>query len=142
VFAEAGLAPDVYTVWWPRFERTAHGIIEWERARAAKVRARHAEIVAYPIEIGRTGVTLSGRADRIDILDDGTSEIIDYKTGSNPSVKQAHTLISPQLPLEAALLQRGAFEDLGPVSPGELTYVRLRANGEVVPYSILNSGKR
>lgn len=140
-FAEAELAADVYTVWWPRYERTVHGVLDWERARANRVRSRHPEIRAFPVEIGSSGVTLSGRADRIDILDDGTSEIIDYKTGSNPSVKQAHTLIAPQLPLEAALLQRGAFQDIGPVPPGKMTYVRLRANGEVVPDSILKSGK-
>ena len=139
-FAEADLPPDVRTVWWPRYEQTAQGVLEWERARAHKVRSRHAEIGAVPFEIATSGVTLSGRADRIDLLDDGTSEIIDYKTGSNPSVKQAHFLISPQLPLEAALLQRGAFVELGPVEPGKLTYVRLRPNGEVVADSVLKSG--
>jgi len=137
VFDEAQLPQDVRTVWWPRYEQTAVGVLAWERARNNRVRERHPEIAAWPINVGEREVTLSGRADRIDLLDDGTAEIIDYKTGSNPSPKQAHTLLSPQLPLEAALLQRGAFVDLGPIPPGKLTYVRLRANGEVVPESIL-----
>lgn len=139
VFAQAELANDVHTVWWPRFERTAQGVLDWERGRVENVRERHAEVLAMPTEIGRTGVTLSGRADRIDILADGTSDIIDYKTGTLPSIKQAHTLIAPQLPLEAALLQRSAFEGLGPVTPGDLTYVRLRPNGSVKADSILKT---
>lgn len=140
-FVEAALPLDVHTVWWPRFEATAHGILGWERGRAGKARARHAEVAAFPIEIGTSGVMLSGRADRIDILDDGTAEIIDYKTGSPPSTKQVHHMIAPQLPLEAALLWRGAFEGLGPVKPGDLTYVRLLSDGTVAPVSVLKSGR-
>lgn len=141
VFREAELPQDVHMVWWPRYVQTAQGILEWERARAGRVLSRYAEISAYPREIGSTGVTLSGRADRIDLLEDGSAEIIDYKTGSSPSVKQAYTLLSPQLALEAALLKQGAFGEIGQRSPGNLTYVRLRANGEVEAESILKPGK-
>ena len=137
LFAETKLPVDVETVWWPRFERTAHGIIGWERARAEGIAERHAEIRASAIEVGITGKLLSGRADRIDIRTDGRAEIIDYKTGSNPSKVQAHRLLAPQLALEAALLARGAFAELGQPQPAELCYVRLRANGSVEPESIL-----
>ncbi|SEB60371.1 DNA helicase/exodeoxyribonuclease V, subunit B [Nitratireductor aquibiodomus] len=137
LFAEAGLPQDVATVWWPRFERTAASVIEWERGRAEGIARRHAEIRASATEVAKLGLTLSGRADRIDIRADGSAEILDYKTGASPSRRQAHTLLSPQLALEAALLQRGAFADIGPAEPGDLAYVRLKANGEVVPESIL-----
>ncbi|WP_295811510.1 double-strand break repair protein AddB [uncultured Nitratireductor sp.] len=137
LFAEAGLPQDVAAVWWPRFERTAEAVIEWERGRAKGIARRHAEIRASAIEVARLGLTLSGRADRIDIRGDGSAEILDYKTGATPSRRQAHTLLSPQLALEAALLQRGAFADVGPAEPAELAYVRLKANGEVFPESIL-----
>lgn len=128
---------DVEAVWWPRFERTAASVIEWERGRAEGIAARHAEIRASAIEVAQLGLTLSGRADRIDMRQDGSADILDYKTGASPSRRQAHTLLSPQLALEAALLQRGAFADIGPAEPGELAYVRLRANGEVLQESIL-----
>ena len=137
LFAETKLPVDVEAVWWPRFERTAHGIIGWERGRAEAVAARHAEIRASAIEVGATGKLLSGRADRIDIRADGSAEIIDYKTGSTPSKVQAHRLLAPQLALEAALLARGAFVELGQAQPAELCYVRLKANGTVEPESIL-----
>ncbi|WP_048647198.1 double-strand break repair protein AddB [Nitratireductor soli] len=136
-FEETHLPADVEAVWWPRFERTAASVIEWERGRAEGIAARHAEIRASAIEVAQLGLTLSGRADRIDMRQDGSADILDYKTGASPSRRQAHTLLSPQLALEAALLQRGAFADIGPAEPGELAYVRLRANGEVLQESIL-----
>lgn len=137
LFAKSNLPADVETIWWPRFERTAHGVIEWERARAEGIIKRHAEIRANALEVGRTGKLLSGRADRVDMRRDGNADIIDYKTGSQPSKVQAHRLLAPQLPLEAALLSRGAFKELGTPSPGDLCYVRLKANGSVEPESIL-----
>ena len=87
--------------------------------------------------VGASGVTLSGYADRIDIRPAGMADILDYKTGFSPSKAQAHTLLSPQLALEGALLKRGAFRDLGPLQPADLAFIRLKANGEVIPESIL-----
>lgn len=139
-FTEAALPADIEAVWWPRFERTALEIIGWERQRAAGVVARHAEIRAAPLAVGATARTLSGFADRIDERADGTADILDYKTGSSPSKGQAHTLLAPQLALEAALLVRGAFRNLVGLAPGRLAYVRLRANGEVDEESILKHG--
>ena len=63
---------------------------------------RHAELRGE-LAVPDLGVTLSGEADRIDETADGGVEIIDFKTGTNPSAKQARTLLSPQLSLEAAI---------------------------------------
>lgn len=136
-FAEFDLPSDVAAVWWPRFEKLAAGIIEWEVARS-NVLVRYAEARAGATLVGETGVTLSGYADRIDRLPAGMADILDYKTGSSPSKVQAHTLLSPQLALEAALLKRGAFRDIGVHQPADLAYIRLKPNGEVVPESILS----
>lgn len=137
IFADAGLPPDVEAVWWPRFLAMSGEIVRWERENRAGVLARHAEIGAKKTEIGRTGVTLSGRADRIDERPQGFADILDYKTGSYPSKGQAYTLLSPQLALEAALLQRGAFAGLGKLTAAELAYVRLKPDGSVLEDSIL-----
>jgi ATP-dependent helicase/nuclease subunit B len=136
-FAEAGLPSDVEAVWWPRFMASVESILRWERRERAAVRQRLAEVRAEPFTVGDTGVTLSGYADRIDLLPQGRADILDFKTGSSPSRAQAHTLIAPQLALEAALLMRGAFTGLGPLTPDQLAYVRLKANGEVKEESIL-----
>jgi ATP-dependent helicase/nuclease subunit B len=127
-------------VWWPRFRRTARQFIDWERKREAEIAAIHAEIRARPTEVEATGVTLRGFADRIDVRADGLADIIDYKTGASPSKRQAHTLLSPQLALEGALLKRGAFEEIAVEDTHDLLYVRLKANGFVDPESILKHG--
>ncbi|TIP12414.1 double-strand break repair protein AddB [Mesorhizobium sp.] len=141
-FAEAALPPDVEAVWWPRFEKLAAGIIEWERGRAFAVTMRHAEERAEKTGVGQSGVTLSGYADRVDLLAGGMADILDYKTGSSPSKAQAHTLLSPQLALEGALLRRGAFKGLGAREPSQLAFVRLKPNGEVFEESILEYNRK
>ena len=102
-----------------------------------QVKTRHAEANATETPVGLSGATLCGRADRIDLLPAGMADILDYKTGSSPSKAQAHTLLSPQLALEGALLQRGAFADIGKAQLADLVFIRLKANGEVLPESIL-----
>ncbi|MER9327768.1 double-strand break repair protein AddB [Mesorhizobium sp. M0488] len=141
-FAEAALPADVEAVWWPRFEKLAANIIEWERTRAAAVVRRHAEERAGKTVVGQSGVTLSGYADRVDLLAGGMADILDYKTGSSPSKAQAHTLLAPQLALEGALLRRGAFKDLGAREPSQLAFVRLKPNGEVFEESILEHNRQ
>lgn len=141
-FAEAALPADVEAVWWPRFEKLATRIIDWERGRAAAVARRHAEARADKTVVGQSGVTLSGYADRVDLLAGGMADILDYKTGSSPSKAQAHTLLAPQLALEGALLRRGAFKGLGAREPSQLAFVRLKPNGEVFEESILEYNRK
>ena len=52
---------------------------------------------------------LTGRADRIELLGDGGLVILDYKTGTIPARTQIAAGLAPQLPLEAAMAQAGAF---------------------------------
>jgi ATP-dependent helicase/nuclease subunit B len=51
--------------------------------------------------------------------------VLDFKTGRAPSPKEIETGFAPQLTLTAALLMGGGFEDLGPIAPGDLVYLRL-----------------
>lgn len=142
-FDEEELPPDVDAVWWPRFAALAPEIVEWERAyRPVDAAARLAEAKADKVPVGATGVTLSGRADRIDLRPSGLADILDFKTGSYPSKRQAHMLVAPQLSLEGALLKRGAFAEAGPRRPAELAYVRLKASGEVLEDSILTYNRQ
>ncbi len=135
-FDEAALPDDVEAIWWPRFIAMADEIIAWEASRDGIIE-KASEAAARPIEIGASGVTLSGRADRIDVHPGQLADILDYKTGSNPSKRQAHRLVAPQLALEGALLKRGAFSELGALTPADLAYVRLRPKGLVEQESIL-----
>lgn len=136
-FADADLPDDIAAVWWPRFLAMAGNLVAWERGRGHDTLSRHSEVRAEPMPVAATGVTLSGYADRVDLLTGGFADILDYKTGMSPSKGQAHTLLAPQLALEGALLQRGAFAAIGAKTPSKLAHVRLRANGEVEEESIL-----
>ena len=125
-FAEEALPPDIHAVWWPRMETLAANYIGWERGRGADVAERHAEIGGAQ-ELPGLSTTLTGRADRIDLMRDGSTEIIDYKTGTTPSVSQARALLAPQLPLEGAMAKRGGFGAAATATRiADLVYVRLR----------------
>jgi ATP-dependent helicase/nuclease subunit B len=68
--------------------------------------------------------TLTAKADRLEIRD-GRADILDFKTGRAPTKAQVETHLTPQLTLTAAILAAGGFEAAGPLSPGELVYVRV-----------------
>jgi ATP-dependent helicase/nuclease subunit B len=68
---------------------------------------------------------VTARADRIEATAEGYGHILDYKTGKAPSKKEVATGFSPQLTLTAAILQAGGFPDLGPLQPGDLTYLEI-----------------
>ena len=80
------------------------------------------------------GFTLVGRADRIERRYDGSIAILDYKTGQPPSAKDVAKGLSPQLPLEAAMAQAGAFGPELAGAVGELTYWHL--SGGFVPGAV------
>ena len=124
-FLEENLPPHIDAVWRPRFREVASVFLEWEAKRQGEITRSETEVRAN-MAIEPLGIALTGSADRIDFLKDGTAAIIDYKTGSSPSTKQARTLLEPQLPLEAAALEGGGFRGVPPQKAGELLYVRLR----------------
>ena len=100
--------------------------MDWEIARHHTISQSHCETDVVPdTEIAGTGFCLRGRADRIDLHNDGTITVIDYKTGARPSNKEARTL-SPQLALEGALAARGAFDGVAKGDVASLLHVRLR----------------
>ena len=115
--------------WWPRFKRIAQWFAGWETERRTGVAALHAEIRGESvIAIGERTFTLTGRADRIERLADGSYAILDYKTGAPPSERLVRCGFSPQLTLEAAMLRRGGFKEAigaAGASVRELAYVRL-----------------
>lgn len=87
------------------------------------------------------GFTLSGRADRLDRLGDGTVMVVDYKTGAPPSSKQVTALLSPQLPLEAAMVTAGGFgTDFAGASIAGLVHVHLSGAGEGGKWSEVRTG--
>lgn len=78
----------------------------------------------WSFEVGGRAFTLGAKSDRIDLLNDGSIFIIDYKTGAPPTMKQAQTF-SPQLPLTGLIALKGGFETLGAVSVSGFEYLRV-----------------
>jgi ATP-dependent helicase/nuclease subunit B len=125
-FAPLSDYPEAEAFWWPRFTRIARWFVEWETGRRKLVSAVFAETIGE-FDISEN-FRLIARADRIDLKNDGTLAVLDYKTGAPPTAKQVKSGLSPQLTLQAAMLRQGAFKDVklpaGP-SVSELLYLRL-----------------
>jgi len=130
VFADAGIPKAALALWRPRFAGAARGFIAVERERRGAIAQTFLEthgMRKFPAPGG--DFTLSGQADRIDILKDGSAAIVDYKTGAIPSGPQVQELLAPQLPLEGAILSEGGFGGIGKKIAEELIYLSL-ANEE------------
>ncbi|MGB0630908.1 MAG: double-strand break repair protein AddB [Alphaproteobacteria bacterium] len=118
--------PGIRAFWWPRFERIADWVVALEADRAPGIVRRHTEVDGLlTIERKDRPFRLRARADRIDQLAGGGYEIIDYKTGAVPPKKDVNAGLSPQLPLEAAMIVNGAFGDIPPGDVTALTYWKL-----------------
>lgn len=128
--------PDVGAFWWPRFARIAGWFVAEENSQRQDVVRIYSEIDGRSeFSIAGQPFTLTCRADRIDLLKDGNARIIDYKTGKVPSGPQVATGLAPQLTLQAAMLEDGAFPLLGKRQTREIAYVKLSGGdpiGEVV----------
>jgi ATP-dependent helicase/nuclease subunit B len=120
-FAALGGSPRVAAFWRPHFERFASWFAATEPSRRASVARIHTEADGR-LPIGQD-FTLTARADRIDIGEDGAATIYDYKTGKAPIAKHVDELFAPQLPLEAAIVEEGGFADLGARRVADLRYI-------------------
>ncbi|MFG1358614.1 double-strand break repair protein AddB [Xanthobacter pseudotagetidis] len=125
-----------HALWWARFERAAAFLVALERERRPALDRVVAETSgALTLDLPAGPFELAARADRIELRADGRADILDFKTGTAPTARQAASL-SPQLPLEAAMVRKGAFRDVPAAEVGELAYVELKggaAGGEVKP---------
>src|SRR4029077_4952521 len=125
VFAELGVPKAVLTMWRPRFINAARWFVGVERERRAGIAHSILETRGERVFASSGGdFTLYGVADRIDALRAGGAAILDYKTGSPPTDKQVRELLTPQLPLEAAILESGGFKDAPAMKTSQLIYIR------------------
>lgn len=107
--------PDVHpllkALWQPRLIEA----VRWIAAEVAADLAAGRVIQAVESE-GRAdiaGVTLTGKADRIDRLPDGKLAIVDYKTGKPPSARQVKAGFALQLGLLGLVAEQGGFPGVG-----------------------------
>ncbi|MEO5578513.1 MAG: double-strand break repair protein AddB [Sphingomicrobium sp.] len=101
--------PMLRALWQPRLIEAINWIADQERANRAEGRAPIAAEAKGEMMLG--GVTLHGRADRIDRLADGRLAIIDYKTGQPPQAKAVEAGFALQLGLLGLIARSGGFGD-------------------------------
>jgi ATP-dependent helicase/nuclease subunit B len=129
-FGTLGGAPRVEAFWRPALQRFARWFAATEPARRARIASTRTEVKgALEIPAGG-GFTLTARADRIDVGEDGGVTIYDYKTGKPPLAKHVDELFSPQLALEAAIAEGGGFAGLDKVRVADLRYIEASGRRE------------
>ncbi|MEO0882742.1 MAG: double-strand break repair protein AddB [Pseudomonadota bacterium] len=104
-------------------------LFEWWQTRSSQVAERWSEVRGnLTVDIAGEPFILTGIADQIDALSDGTLSIIDFKTGGSPTKKTISAGFEQQLPLLGWMAEAGTFDGLseGPVS--ELGYISVRYN--------------
>ena len=114
IFSLMDISNSTKAFWWPEFKRIAQQFLQYQQELQPTLSAIFTEQkrdLIIPLSCG--DFRLSGRFDRIDFMKDGSCVIIDYKTGEVPSANRVRKGFAPQLPLEAAMLKRGAFKDIG-----------------------------
>jgi ATP-dependent helicase/nuclease subunit B len=129
LFEEFSHRPQVMALWWPRFERIAAWVVAQERARRADTVELRAEVRGLLRLAAPAGeFRLKARADRLERRADGRITVIDYKTGLLPDRIEVVSGRAPQLPLEAAMVEAGAFEEVGRAAVAELLFWQLRGD--------------
>jgi ATP-dependent helicase/nuclease subunit B len=140
LFVQAGIPKAAQAVWLPRFADAARGFLVVERQRRADIATPHVELKGS-LSFRSTGgeFTLTGRADRIDVMQDGTAQIVDYKSGAVPSIRQVEQMISPQLSLEAAMLAQNGF-GIGAHETSALIYLSLADGRKASDPTVIDGG--
>jgi ATP-dependent helicase/nuclease subunit B len=108
-FAEARVHPLFAGLWQPRILAALERFERWVDEGGKEGR----EIIAIESRgsMRVDGIEVSGRADRIDRLPDGTLAIIDYKTGGPPTAAQVEAGYALQMGVLGLIARDGAFED-------------------------------
>ncbi len=132
VLAEAAPFPAVRRLWRARMARVAGFFVDTEIARRAIGTPLGPEIKDQWLVPG-THFTLTGKADRIDRLADGTYAIYDYKTGTPPTREQ-ETYFNKQLWIEAVMLEAGCFGLGTGARAAQMAYIGLGAQPQIVSH--------
>ncbi|MBX7146620.1 MAG: double-strand break repair protein AddB [Alphaproteobacteria bacterium] len=110
IFSSLLFYPTVWGFWWPRYERVAQWFIKsLEFYKDKKLRTFLEISGQYTLTLSLGDYVLTAKADRIDLMKDGGLTIIDYKTGSIPSMRKVNQGFYPQLILEAIIAKAKGF---------------------------------
>jgi ATP-dependent helicase/nuclease subunit B len=104
------LAAETKAFWWPAFLKTADWFATQERTYRRTIVRSYPEVSgSFVFEAPAGPIRLEARADRLDLTQAGTLNVVDYKTGQIRTNAQIESGYAPQLPLEGIMAQRGCF---------------------------------
>ena len=130
VLDEENADPLTRGLWQPRLLAALEWIAQEVRGAPDRSVLRVEEKGVMEVE----GVTVHGRADRIDRLPDGTLAIVDYKTGKPPSAAMVADGFALQLGILGLIAERDGFEKARG-EPGAYEYWSLgKAKSDANPY--------
>ncbi|MCW5720921.1 MAG: double-strand break repair protein AddB [Devosia sp.] len=112
-------------IWLRRFATAGEQFLAFERQRGPRVKQRHAEIRGEMNLALAEPFLISGQADRVDEMLDGSVEIIDFKTGIPPSKGMMKGFEAPQLLVEALMARAGGMLPRVAGSASALTYIKI-----------------
>jgi RecB family exonuclease len=124
--------PAARTLWQARLERIAGEFVAAEIDRQARATPIAFEEDARGKLIwADLGFTLTGQADRIDQTDLGEIILYDYKSGKPPSAKEQASF-DKQLLIEAAMIEEGAFDAVGPSAVAGAFFLGLASPPDII----------
>ncbi len=100
-------SPVVSLFWWQRIKHMIPSITTFLASQPLTSHTYPEVAGRMTVHVGQP-VTIYARADRLDLTPEG-ARIIDYKTGAVPLDREIDEGLSPQLPLEGAILMKGGF---------------------------------
>ena len=133
VLEQAAPWPAARAIWLARIDRIADWFIDTERQRQ-----RDATPIAFEdaarghLSLADIGFVLTCVADRIDRDENGEVVIYDYKTGAPPT-KPVQEQFDKQLLIEAAMIEEGAFAQIGAAVVRKAAYIGLGSKPVEVP---------
>lgn len=117
---------------WPRLVAGLDHALVFERARrdaGGRIYMEKSGEWIIPLADGGQ-FSLTAKADRIEVDPSGQAWVFDYKTGEAPTKKQVFAGWAPQLTLEAAMIEAGAFREVGAHRAAGAAYVGLKNGGK------------
>ncbi len=115
--------PAARRLWLARLARVADWFLDGEAKRQARATPVGFE-AGGKVTIDDLGFTLCAKADRIDRDAEGRLILYDYKTGKPPSARE-QAAFDKQLLLEAAMAEKGAFDEIDPAPVADAVFIGL-----------------
>ena len=115
--------PAIAAHWFGHLDSIADQLVWDEQSRRAQGRPIALERKGA-LEIPGTRFSIRGKADRIDLLNDGKLVVFDYKTGAPPTLEELR-YFDRQLPIEAVMAEHGGFKEIPASIVSHVTHIGL-----------------